>query len=446
VNVTDDRHHTGHQARDASTWRQGALLALPLLLTLAGPAAAGDYKVGPQDKLKIRVFEWRPLSGAAYEWTPLVGEFVVSAGGNLSLPLVGAVPVEGRTTEEVASDIGARLKTQIGLQTSPVASVEVSEFRPFFVTGLVSKPGRYSYAPGLTVVQALSMAGGTFGPAEPNLIALQRDAVNNRGELRALEVERLGLLARQARLDAVLAGKAEVAFPPDLLKKAGRPAVDRMLREEQALFDARLHSMTAEIDALTQAKKLALNQVDTLNTKADLLAKQSQMANKELAAVNKLATQGLTASSRQFGAVQDVSDLESRSLDTSLALLKAQQDAAAADRDMIDLRNRYRVDALTEAAEVRARLAENEEKAGTAEALLTNAEVQAPSIARLAADDDQPAFNVFIDRSVNGAATSDLVGDNDLVEPGDVLRVEKRRRDAPAATASIVPLPAPAPH
>ena len=88
----------------------------------------------------------------------------------------------------------------------------------------------------------------------------------------ALEVERLGLLARQARLDAVLAGKAEVAFPPDLLKKAGRPAVDRMLREEQALFDARLHSMTAEIDALTQAKKLALNQVDTLNTKADLLA------------------------------------------------------------------------------------------------------------------------------------------------------------------------------
>ena len=138
--MTDDRHHTGHQARDASTWRQGALLALPLLLTLAGPAAAGDYKVGPQDKLKIRVFEWRPLSGAAYEWTPLDGEFVVSAGGNLSLPLVGAVPVEGRTTEEVASDIGARLKTQIGLQTSPVASVSgdstlrrvdrMSEIRP----------------------------------------------------------------------------------------------------------------------------------------------------------------------------------------------------------------------------------------------------------------------------------------------------------------------------
>lgn len=414
------------------------LLVLACLVLGTPTVLAGDYAVGPQDKLKIRVFEWRPVTGTAFEWTPLHGEFEVSAGGNLLLPIIGALTVSGKTTEQIAGDIGNRLKAGVGLQASPPVSVEVSEYRPLFVTGEVQRPGRYSYSPGMVVIQALSLAGGPFRAGEVDLLMLQQQALSNRGDLQTFEVERLGLLARQARLDAVLSNKTSVVFPSELATKAGRPVVDRMMREEQQLFDARLNSTNAAIDSLTQAKKLALSQVDTLKSKSALLGKQIEMANKELSAVNKLFTQGLAASPRQLGALQDVSELESRSLDTSLALLKAQQDAATADRDIADLRNHYHVDALTEAAEVRARLAEISGRMSTATALLENIEVQAPAVAaQETASDGKPTFAALIDRAVDGKVSTIAASDNDPVEPGDVIRLVRRRQNVAETAAAL---------
>lgn len=57
-----------------------ALIALSALLG-ASSVFAEDYVLGPQDKLRIRVFEWRPMAGAAVEWAPLTGEFVISPAG-----------------------------------------------------------------------------------------------------------------------------------------------------------------------------------------------------------------------------------------------------------------------------------------------------------------------------------------------------------------------------
>lgn len=395
---------------------------------------ADDYHVGAQDKLKIRVFEWRPVTATAFEWVPLNGEFVVSAAGNLSLPIIGIVPAGGLTLEQISESIGERLKTQVGMQKRPNASVEVSEYRPFFITGLVTKPGKYSYTPGLTVIQAVSMAGGTFGVLDASLIGLQRDALAGRGELRALEVERFGLLARQARLDTIAGNLTSIKFPPELATREDQPLVARIMREEQDLFDARQRSLSAEIDALSQAKVLAANQIEALKSKAVTLAKQIELANRELGSVNKLASAGLTLSSREFGAHQNLADLESRDLDVALANLKAQQDVAKVDRDIADARNRYRVDALTEAVEVRDRLASNTEKAKTTRALLNNIESRSPVAATVTAQDAQYTLDTTIDRLVNGIVHVIAVRDNDPVAPGDVVRVEKRERATPVST------------
>lgn len=423
--------HSRHQKAATSQHPHGHV---PLLLAIMACMVAGlsgaradDYVLGPQDKLKIRVFEWRPVTGTAFEWTPLNGEFVVSAGGSLSLPLIGSVPAAGFTSEQISETIGERLQTQIGLQKRPVASVEISEYRPFFVTGRVTKPGKYAYGPGLTVVQALSMAGGTSGLLDPGLVGLQREALLNRGDVRTLEVERLGLLARQARLDAILQDKPTVTFPVELTSRAGQAVVDRATSEEQALFEARRRSMNAEIDSLDQTKVLAANQIQALRSKASSLEKQTELANKELGGVSKLASEGLTVSSRLFGASQNVSELESRNLDVALAILKAQQDVAKVDRDIADLRNRYRVDALTEATNVRSQLAANAEKMETARTLLRNVEMSAPVAANQAIEDEGRGFVTTIDRVVAGEMRSLEVDGNAPVLPGDVVRVEKRR-------------------
>lgn len=418
------------QAPVAGSRRRHGPLSVMTLIALSAmlgtPSAfAGDYVLGPQDKLRIRVFEWRPMAGAAVEWAPLTGEFVISPAGNLSLPIIGAVPAAGMTSEQVAESISERLKTQVGMQKRPNASVEVAEYRPFFLTGLVARPGRYDYSPGLTVVQALSMAGGTFGQTDPNLVGLQREALVARGDLRSLDAEYLSLLARQARLDAITQGEPSITFPPELTSRADEPLVDRMIRGEEDLFDTRQRSLRTEIDALNQAKLLASNQIEALNSKATSLAKQIEMANKDVGTVNKLIAQGLTVSSRELGANQNLAQLESQNLDVALANLKARQDIAKADGDIADVNNRYRVQALTEAADVRDRLAANREKTVTTQGLLDNVQARAPAAAAsLAIEDPKRTLKTTIDRVVDGALRTIAVGDNDAVAPGDVIRVE----------------------
>lgn len=391
-------------------------------------ALAEGYVLGVQDTLKIRVFEWRPTTGTAFEWVPLTGEFVISPGGNLSLPIIGAVPAAGKTLEQVADAIGEKLQSQVGLQKRPNASVEVVAYRPFFVNGLVGQPGKYNYIPGLTVVQALSMAGGV-GPMDSNVISIQRDALISRGDIRTLAEERLGLLARQARVEAALANAASVAFPPELTKLGTDPVVARMMTDQQALLDTQLSSMQAELDALSQARVLALNQVESLKSKADSLSKQIELANKDVGSVNKLIAQGLTVSSRELAANQNLAELEGRNLDVALATLKTQQDITKFDQDTKEVHNRYRVAALTEATNLRDQLIANAEKAKTAQSLINNLEARAPA-AIAAVEGEHPSdFVMTVNRNENGVVHNLTVDANDLIVPGDVLTVERPRKE-----------------
>ncbi|MDI7862985.1 polysaccharide biosynthesis/export family protein [Rhizobiaceae bacterium n13] len=405
-----------------------ALVATLAILTSPEGARSADYLPGPQDALKIRVYEWRPSTGTAFEWAPLTGDFVISSAGNLSLPIIGTVPAAGKSLEQISEMIGERLQNQIGLQKRPSASVEVASYRPFFVTGVVASPGKYEFSPGLTVVQALSMAGG-IGPADTNVIDLQRDALSNRGVLRELEAERLGLVARQARVDAILEGASTVSFPKELVSRANEPRLARMMEEEQSMFETRARSMNTEIDALKRSKVLANNQIDALKEKSASLAKQIDLATKELDSVNKLVEQGLTLSARKLGANQSVAELESRNLDVSLAALKTEQDLAKVDQDIADVHNRYQENALTESAELRDRFALNREKTRTARELLKNLELRAPSVmASLAEERDTYTFVTKVSRVVDGSMQNLIVGDNDPIVPGDVLRVERREQ------------------
>lgn len=405
----------------ASAWILA--LAAGMLASAFGPAMAATYLLGPLDVLKIRVFEWRPSAGIAYEWVPLTGEFTVSASGTLSLPIVGTIPVAGKTPEEVSEIIGEQLQAQIGLQKKPNASIEISSYRPFFVTGAVGTPGKFNFLPGLTVTQALSMAGGT-GSIDPKVMEIQREALVNQGDMRGFEAERLGLVARQARVDAMLANNSKINFPRELMDRSSQAAVMQVMRNEQALLDSHLRSMASDLSALEQSKVLAKNQIEGLKQKEASLTKQIDLANKDLSSVNKLVSQGLTVSSRQLGANQNLADLESRNLDVSLALLTTQQDLTKLDQDALAVVEKFKAAALTEAADLRDKLAANEEKMKTSQALLLNIEMRSPAALSALSADGRPRTITKISRTINGVAETFVVKDDDPVQPGDLIRVE----------------------
>jgi polysaccharide export outer membrane protein len=87
----------------------------------------------------------------------LTGQFVVGSQGSVAYPLVGEVQAAGLTLQEFTDQLRRKLTSFI---RQPIVSVEVTNYRPFFILGEVSRPGTYPYAARLTVQNAVATAGG----------------------------------------------------------------------------------------------------------------------------------------------------------------------------------------------------------------------------------------------------------------------------------------------
>ena len=417
-----------------------ALIAVvPRVATAAG--ASDGYRLGPQDKLDIRVYDLRTGSGEAHQWAALNGEFLVDATGAVSLPLLGQVPASNGTPADLADAISARLQAKIGLAQRPDASVQVIKYRPFYIIGAVDKPGEYDYRPGLSVLQAVGTAGGLLRAGGDSLIGYERDALTQRGDLRVLAADRVALQVRQARLDAEIADADTITLPPDIKARAGEPDMARAVREEQLLFDARRNALKSQLDAIKQAKGLLTSELTSLAAKDATLGRQLDLTRKELAQVSDLVAKGMAVVPRQLAAEQSTASYESSRLDVQLATLRAQQDLSKADRDMLDLKARRRDEALTEATEVRAKLAADFEKIETTRQLVYQSEVRAPMAVARDAAERQPIFRLT--HRTGDASDTRTVTEADLVAPGDVLRVLLPPRDdlgaAGRATSSTAP-------
>jgi polysaccharide export outer membrane protein len=112
------------------------------------PAAdIGAYRLGAGDKVRITVFGQPQDSG----------EFEIDGAGNLTHPLLGSVSAQGLTLAEFHD----RLRTSFDrFIIDPRVTVEVQNYRPFYVYGEVQRGGVYPYVVGLTVRRAVAIAGG----------------------------------------------------------------------------------------------------------------------------------------------------------------------------------------------------------------------------------------------------------------------------------------------
>jgi protein involved in polysaccharide export with SLBB domain len=146
-------------------WLAGLLVLVVLGLTAQAASAAGaEYRLGPGDKIKVTVFGQPNMSG----------QFSIAGDGNVSLPFIGSVNAGGQTIRQLESLIIDRL--QPDYLKNPRVSVEVLNFRPFDIIGEVQKPGSYPYRNGMTVLNAVAMAGGFTYRAKEDRFRIRRAA------------------------------------------------------------------------------------------------------------------------------------------------------------------------------------------------------------------------------------------------------------------------------
>jgi polysaccharide export outer membrane protein len=126
-------------------------------------ADSSQYRLGAGDVIQISVYDEPDLSL----------DVRIGLSGDISFPLLGDVTVAGLSPKELELNLVKRLKGPYLLD--PSVTVSIVEYRPFYVTGEVEKPGNYAFHPGLTVDKAISIAGGFTERASKGKIFVMHD-------------------------------------------------------------------------------------------------------------------------------------------------------------------------------------------------------------------------------------------------------------------------------
>jgi polysaccharide export outer membrane protein len=148
-------------------WKTAAtLISVSVICGVLGSpqplAEEASYRLGAGDVLRVTVFGHKDLSG----------EFEVGSTGDITLPLIGEVTVIDRTLRDVEKAVVEVLRPDY--LKRPEVSVEVINYRPFYIIGEIRNPGSYPYVGGMRVVNAIAMAGGFTHRANETRLLITR--------------------------------------------------------------------------------------------------------------------------------------------------------------------------------------------------------------------------------------------------------------------------------
>jgi protein involved in polysaccharide export with SLBB domain len=164
--------------QDARAQAPSAAASIPV----PGAAAASgnnDYHLGSGDKIHVSVFGQ----------TDLNGDFVVDGQGFVQLPLIGLVQAAGLTVAQFQKEITGKYAD--GFLVNPNVQVDVSGYRPFYIIGEVKTPGQYAYVNGMSILNAVALAGGFTDRADKSEVYIRRNGASKEVELPADETTKV---------------------------------------------------------------------------------------------------------------------------------------------------------------------------------------------------------------------------------------------------------------
>jgi polysaccharide export outer membrane protein len=128
------------------------------------PFEAADFAVGPEDIFDVRVFDEEKLSGT----------YQVAPDGSIKFPLIERITVSGMTPSQIEEELTRRLAD--GYLQHPQVSVMIKEYRSkkVHVFGAVRAPGTFVWNEKMSIVEAVSKAGGFTALAKKNSVKVTR--------------------------------------------------------------------------------------------------------------------------------------------------------------------------------------------------------------------------------------------------------------------------------
>ncbi len=385
-------------------------------------AHADSYTLVPEDKIKLRVVEWRSTDSKYASWEALDGTYSVDDAGNLSIPIAGQIRASGQTTEQLSDAISDALADKADLPGRPFIAVEIDQHAPIFVNGSIERPGRYPFEANMTVIKAVSIAGGYMRSRDDSSY-YQRDRIQSAGDYRSALLNRRDLLMRAARLRAEIAGQSDFDIPAEI---AGVPDIDKLKVEELNLMRLRAVESNSQIEAADDLSRLYTQEIQSLEAKIVSQKRQIDLAQQELNNVNSLVSKGLTSNTRQYSVDRGLAETQSELLDLEIALTKSRQGLNESQREKATIINK--------------RNAENQQELNTLSLAINKAGIDmqvaqllgdqagySAELARMGAESTllgttKKNFKI-IRRNEDGSYTNIVANENTALLPHDIIEI-----------------------
>lgn len=293
----------------------------------SAPVYAGDSyaaKMSSVERINIRV------PGVA----SLSGEYRINGDGTIALPGIGRLNVGESTISEFETQLASEIQ-RVSNRESSVA-VEVIDYRPVFVSGVVARSGSFPWKPGFSILHVEALAGGLYrGPMSADASAAA-EPTTDREQERAMR-SAYGLastLASIERLKTEMKNEATYVLPPRAASLVSKSDQQTLLSAQQATLASRLSMFNAKVTAAETAKAMAVKEKSALEDQIVRIKKQLNQ-RRELAQKIEFMTQRRYArGDRLFEEQVRVAELEERLTTTTIAISRTEVAANMAQQEL----------------------------------------------------------------------------------------------------------------
>ena len=352
-------------------------------------------------------------------------DVLIGPDGGVSLPLVGHLRAEGLTLIQLEDAVREGLKpffkkTDLTLMLRPGREPVV------YVVGEVTTPGAYPYRSNMTVLHALSVAGGLYRaavlPADQDRSVIVGRQVND-GVQRMRE-----LAARIARLEAESAGRATLVVE-------GADPNDPAVLHEQKLLEARLQTLATVDAAEEQAVALGKRSRLALEDQERTVARRIELSQDRLRSITALVAKGGAESSQRNRFEAEIVELEGNASRLAAEMV-------VLERDQAEDRSRYQAARQERHTQLLTELqAARREHVEVAARLRDSRRIMSIYGANAAAaqEREQQPLTYTIVRSRSGQPLELDATETSPLQPNDLVRV---RYETPQTTSSGTVAPA----
>lgn len=267
----------------------------------------------------------------------LSGDYRINDDQTISVPVIGRVTVALMEPADLERELAQRIARVVGREA--YVTVEIAEYRPVFVSGYVSRPGAAPWKPGLTVLQAITIAGGDYrsggsgGGSENVAFRIQR-AVDDQKRI----------MAQMARLEAERAGAATIPVPDRLIARVGKKHAEELIGAQRTLFDSRKSANDAQIAGLERAIALTRQEMEGMVGQKKRLNEQSQFRREQFAKLKQLFDRGLLRSDRLHEEQLRLADIDERLASVGVSAARANSTLVGLERELADAKQKRRAE------------------------------------------------------------------------------------------------------